>query len=171
MRIRTVITAACLALTATAGRAEVSAFGYTLGATTYTDVKGQGTTSGINRYSNGPMLEVPASRFNLQGLESVLLIFGEQRKLAAIVLDMRKSRFDAVRRHMVEKYAVRESRIPHVGNRYVRLGAPGATMEIIAPHMSFSMSVLYQRDDFYFAYKKQKEQDRQNKQQREGELF
>lgn len=152
MRIAIVFIVLIAAAQSFSARAEVSAFGYTLGETRVADVADNAQRAGINRYSHGPMFKPATGHFGVDGLEDVTLIFDDENLLSAIMLKMRKSQFATVHGHMRSKYAVREQRIPHVGNRYVRYGAPGATMEINAPHMSFSMSVLYQRDDFVAAY-------------------
>lgn len=129
------------------------------------------TFTGMNKFTQGPMYSVPAQAFGVDGLESVTFIFDAQRTLAATTMTMAKHRFDAVFQHLRSKYAVREQRIPFVGDRYARLGAPGATIEVIAPHLSFQMDVLYQRDDFVAAYKRVMQSEAQQKANHERNQF
>lgn len=171
MRFAIVLIAVLAAAQSFSARAEVTAFGYTLGETRIADLSGNPMRAGINRYSRGPMVKPDITRFGIDGLEDMTLIFDDKEVLAAIILTMRKHQFDKVHGHMRSKYAVREQRIPHVGNRYVRYGAPGATMEINAPHMSFSMKVLYQRDDFVAAYRRISREEERRKQNNERSHF
>lgn len=163
-------TAAAL-LVATTARADVTAFGFTLGATAYSEVQKRGETTGINLYSQGPMLTLRPGEVELDGLQEFTLIFDDQHKLAAMVLTLGKHRFDAVHGHLRGRYAVRESQIPFVGDRYVRYGAPGATIELNAPHLSFEMTLIYQRDDFRKAFRDHQAKQREEKRRREASQF
>ena len=151
--------------------AQVKAFGFTLGETTTQEALKLGARNGTNAYSDGPMVTIPAQRFDVTGLESMLLIFDTNDRLAAISLGMSKHQFDSVHGHLSGSYAVREQQIPFVGNRLVRYGAPGATILLDAPHMSFSMTVLYARDDFHAEFKRRQQRDQQNQKQRERSHF
>lgn len=178
--MKTIIRTALLAIGLFAGQAAaqegVGAFGLALGKASVADIKAaaqvRGASAqfqGTNKFSDGPMYGVPAAAFGMDGLQEVTFIFDPQERLAATLLKMGKHRFDAVFANLRGKYAVREQQIPFVGNRYVRLGAPGATIEIIAPHLSFEMDVIYQRDDFVAAHKRITQQEAQQKARRERE--
>lgn len=159
------------AVAAPFAHAELSAFGFTLGKTTYAEVQSRGQAAGTNRYSGGPMLTLSPGEVTLEGLQSFLLIFDPEQRLAAMVLTIGKHRFDSVHELLRGRYAVREARVPFVGNRYVRYGATGSTIELDAPHLSFEMTLLYQRDDFVKAFRAEQQRERDDKQRREANQF
>lgn len=159
-----------LGAASTWAQSEVSALGWTLQTSTVEQLRQaypEADHRGTNRFSDGPMFSVPTSRFDLMGLESTLFIFDDGNRLAAIILTMSKSRFNAIHDTLKDKYPVRASQIPFVGNSYVRYGAPGATIELDAPHLSFSMDLRYQRDDFVARFKQRVNEDEAARQRRE----
>lgn len=158
-------------------RAEVSVLGWTIGQQSLASVQADWPSAqqtGINRYSNGPMLEGSGQGFGVTGLQEVLAIFDAENRLAAVLLTfenrnkMRNNRFDALHRLLSGKYAVRETRMPFVDDKYARYGAPGITIELNAPHMSFEATALYQTDTFRAAFRKAQRDDAQRERQREA---
>lgn len=140
---------------ARAATTPVSAFGFALGEHSAQEaLKRGGVQLGTNRYSGGKMFQLPADSLGVEGVQAATLIYNVDGSLAAIIVTMQKSRFGGVYEYLAEKYALREQRRPFVGNQYARFGAPGATIELNAPHMSFSMSLMYQQDSFVAAYKR-----------------
>lgn len=157
--------------------AEVAILGLTLGETTKSEAlknwpaSASPQNNGINKFSNGPMLKSSGGGAAIESIEAITAIFDSNNVLAAVILTMPKHRFDSVMGFMSQKYALREKRIPFVGNKHARFGAPGATLEISAPHMSFSMDVMYQTDAFVSAFKRISNEEKKRKQQSEGAQF
>lgn len=156
---------------ATSADAQVTAFGFTLGETTTQEALKQGTGKGTNAYSDGPMVAIPVHQFDVTGLEEMLLIFDKNDRLSAISIGMANNKFASVHGHLSETYSVREQNIPFVGNRLVRYGAPDTTIILDAPHMSFSMTLLYARDHFYAEFKRRQRLEQQQKQGQERSHF
>ena len=50
--------------------------------------------NGINKFSAGTMLRTNGSSYEIEGLNDVLYIFDDQQKLAGIIMNMNKNRFD-----------------------------------------------------------------------------
>jgi hypothetical protein len=124
--------------------------GYSLGQSTYEDVKASLQQRGVNPhdkgtsiYAGGPMLETTARGLGVEGLQSAFMIFDVQNRLAGGVLTLNKSRYGAVIQALKSKYTlVRELR-PFVGNRFAEFRANGAIITVDSPHMSFEMTVMY----------------------------
>jgi hypothetical protein len=102
---------------------------------------------GINKFSGGPMLTTTGTAYEIEGLNEVTYIFDEQKKLAGVLMDMSKTRFDSVYQALAGKYKVASQQRPFVGNQYARFKTQDAVIEIDAPHLSFQMAVRYIRND------------------------
>lgn len=127
--------------------------------------------SGKNKYSNGEMFTTDGSFYDIDGLKSVLYIFDDQRKLAAVVMDMDKQRFDAVFQFLNGKYKAVAQRRPFVGNQYARFQPPDAAIELDAPHLSFNMEVRYIRNDLMQKFNNQNEAEAAAKKKSEAAKF
>lgn len=99
--------------------------------------------NGINKYSNGPMLSVPGTAWDITGLQKVLFIFDQQEVLTGVLMTMNKSRFVPVFDAISAKYKLVKQRRPFVGDQYARFNAGDTVIELDAPHMSFEMTVTY----------------------------
>lgn len=135
--------------------AGTTAFGLELRKSTLEEAQQRfgGQASGINKFSNGPMLEVSPAKVNFEGLSELTLIFGEDKKLVAILATMEKHRFDAVHNMLKGKYKVSQSKLPFVGNKSVTYGSGEDEVELNAPHMSFDMTLTYYTRQFLKSYR------------------
>ncbi len=147
---RTAVLGLLLATAEPAAANSVQLLGYTVGQSTYEDVKAsleergaRPRDKGASRHAGGPMLEASGHRLGVEGLQSAFMIFDERNRLAGGLLTLHKSSYDAVVQALKEKYTlVREVR-PFVGNRFAEFRASGALITVDAPHLSFEMTVLY----------------------------
>lgn len=110
---------------------------------------------GINKYSGGAMLKTDGSAQSIEGLTEVLYVFDENGKLAAVLMDMDKTRFNTVYQFLSSKYKVASQQRPFVGNQFARFSAGDTTIEMDAPHMGFNMVVRYVRNDLQQKYNAQ----------------
>lgn len=136
-------------------QAGTTALGFEIGTTTVEQFKSalpkktKMVDQGPNTMSNGDQYQVEGAPFELDGLRDVTVVFDAQKKLAAIFLNMDKSRFDSVFAAVSKKYTVSVQQRPFVGNKYARFNTPDSVIEINAPHLSFDMSVQYMRNDMF----------------------
>lgn len=123
---------------------------------------------GINKWSGGEMYGTAGEVHEIEGLNSVLYIFDPDKKLAGVVLDMGKHKFDFIYKVLSSKYKVAAQQRPFVGDQYARFKPADAVIEVIAPHMSFEMQVMYLRNDLRQRYEKQSEAEKKSSQQAEA---
>lgn len=150
LALRTFVLASLLAVAMPVWASSAQMLGYTVGQSTFDEVKAslrsRGATpqeKGISTHAGGPMLEAPGRGLGVDGLQSAFMLFDAQNRLAGGLLTLNKGRYEAVVQAMKEKYTlVREVR-PHVGNRRAEFRADGALITVEAPHMSFEMTVFY----------------------------
>ena len=127
--------------------------------------------SGTNKYSNGEMFTTHGSSYDIDGLKSVLYIFDDQKKLAAVVMDMDKHRFDAVFQFLSGKYKAVAQQRPFVGNQYARFQPSDSAIELDAPHLGFNMEVRYIRNDLMHKFKAQRDAEATARKKSEAAKF
>jgi hypothetical protein len=126
---------------------------------------------GTNKWSNGPMLGTDGSSYEIEGLNSVLYIFDEQKKLMGVVMNMNKARFKSIYEVLSGKYKVLSQQRPFVGNQFARFASSDGVIELDAPHLSFQMDVRYMRADLVQKFKAQSEDEAEKKRKKEGSQF
>jgi len=154
--------------------ADVSSLGFTIGKSDYAQVKNQSPMlieAGINKYSNGPMLKGLDPAWNIKGLNKTTFIFDKKQTLTAIMMSMNKHQFDRVFGFLSSKYKLVNKQIPFVGNKSAIFRKENVTIEINAPHMSFTMDVVYATDSFNKAYERIRKLERHNKNKHEQSQF
>lgn len=131
---------------------------------------------GTNAYSEGPMLKGDGVGLEIDGLSEILFIFDKANKLAGVVMTLPKGGMGSenVRKVMGmlgEKYKTVQKNIPHVGNAYGRFKQGASTIEVDAPHMSFTMDVRYLSDALLASFNQRSQQERSEKQQKQKSQF
>lgn len=133
---------------ATANAAQL--LGYTVGKSTYAEVKAslqeRGASprdKGTSVHSGGPMLEALGRPLGVEGLQSAFMIFDARNRLAGGLLTLHKSRYDAVVQALKAKYTLVHEVQHFVGNRFAEFRADSALVTVDAPHLSFELTVLY----------------------------
>ena len=125
----------------------------------------------VNRWSEGPMVTVDPQSVDIDGLQELKLIFNKEKVLAAVLMTLDKSRVSEVMNILRSRYKVEKEVVPFVGDVYGRYRA-GRTLAVLeAPHLSFSMSVLYADDDFYRSYQKMSQEAEQRHKRAQAEKF
>lgn len=176
--LRTLVLALLFVLAAPVLASSAQMLGYTVGQSTFQEVKGslreRGATpreKGASAHAGGPMLEASGRSLGIEGLQTAFMIFDPQDRLAGGLLTLNKSRYDAVVTAMKEKYTlVREVR-PHVGNRRAEFRADGALITVEAPHMSFEMTVFYRTPAVQASMDRGAADDEQKRRQTDREQF
>jgi hypothetical protein len=131
---------------------------------------------GTNAYSGGPMLKGDGEGLEIDGLSEILLIFDKTNKLAGVVMTLPKGGIRSDNVHKLvgmlgEKYKTVKRNIPHVGNAYARFKQGASTIEVDAPHMSFTMEVRYLSDALLASFNQRSQQERTEKQQKQKSQF
>lgn len=126
---------------------------------------------GTNKYSGGDMYHVDGDAYDIEGLKDVLYIFDDRQRLAGVIMDMDKGRFDSVYQYLTGKYKVTSQQRPFVGNQYAVFKPNDAVIELDSPHMSFDMEVRYLRNDLMQQFKAQSPADAVAKKRSEASKF
>jgi hypothetical protein len=126
---------------------------------------------GTNKFTDGPMLKTDGASYEIEGLHSVLYIFDDKKKLAAVIMDMDKARFDAVFQALAAKYKVSSQQRPFVGDKFAHFKTQDAMIILGAPHLSFEMAVRYIRNDLMRLYNSQTSAEAEIKRKSEAAKF
>ena len=123
-------------------------FGFELGVASLSDVKSKVgpsniTNKGINKYSNGAMIDVNSDYFEIDEVNSVLMIFDASDILAGVIVNMRKNPV-SMHQTLSKKYrTVRNTIDSFMNHGSSKLAKGNSLVYIDAPHMSFKMDVRY----------------------------
>ena len=163
-----------------------TALGFELGVATYSQVQKQlsGKTSlsdgGINAYSNGRMLKGDGSGLGIDGLSEITFIFDHSYRLAGVLMtlpkqngmdDMNNTRFRQTLATLSKKYHLVKKDVPFVGDSYAEFRDGNSLIELEAPHLSFTMTLIYETDALHDAFVKKSAKDRQQHDQQQDSKF
>lgn len=150
--------------------ADPAPFGLELGKATEKDLINKFSASliGLNLYSKGNMYKVPTSELELRGLKSAIFIFDDNKKLAAVLLNLPKHRFDSLMNSLASKYHLKNKTIPFVGTKEAVFTDGDTEITMLAEHLSFDMSLNYLTNTFYRNVKKQRVKKRQEEKNKES---
>ncbi|KZY86048.1 hypothetical protein A3741_26995, partial [Oleiphilus sp. HI0069] len=108
------------------------------------------------------------SSIDFDGLQEVTTIFDRKGVLVAVLTDFPKSKFNYLKSAIGGKYQKVSEKIPFVGNKSATYRDGETEITLDAPHMSFTMSMNYIRDDFMRTFNSQSEAERRRKQSNES---
>ncbi len=128
-------------------------------------------SSGTNKFTGGEMFKTDGSAYDIDSLSSFLYIFDDQKRLAGVIMDMGKHRFDAVFQFLSGKYKVTAQKRPFVGDQYARFRPADTFIELDAPHMGFNMEVRYIRNDLMQRFNAQSQAEAVAKKKSEASKF
>lgn len=159
-----------------ASAANVAPLGLELGVATQDQVRRALSTSqlediGINAYSDGVMLKSDGANLGIEGLNTITFIFDDKKRLAGVLMNMGKHKFDEVHGHLAKKYRVRDKNIPFVGNSYVRYSQGASIVELDAPHLSFEMEVRYLTNELVSRFKSRSQENEKRRKATQSEKF
>lgn len=157
--------------------AAVQVVGFEIGTSTVQQVKSQlvKQTSiedeGTNKYTGGVQFKTDGGGYGIDSLTEVVYIFDRDDKLAGVLMDMGKFRFDDIFETLAAKYKVTAKQRPFVGNMSARFKPKGVTIELDAPHLGFNMNASYIRDDLYEQFHSESARESQQKKAAERSKF
>lgn len=136
---------AALTLAATLSWAAPAPFGLEIGKATVADLKNAYPVkkAGTNSYSGGEMYQIDVSRIEFEGLQSLVVLFGQDGTLQGVSATLNKTRFDAVNQGLAGKYKSVSKKLPFVGDKRVVYVDGQTEIELNAPHLSFEMEMTY----------------------------
>ncbi len=148
-------------------------FGLELGKNTISQAKEKYhlIDAGTNKYSDGDMYQLDVEELNIDGIESALLIYDKNQILTAVITSFPKEKINDLLPTLKKKYKLIKEKIPFVGNASAKLKDDDCTILLDAPHLGFSMSLSYLKDDFLNVYNKSVVQEADaKKSQQESQL-
>lgn len=138
--------------------------------TTLKDVSDKYTLiqDGINYYSEGPMYFIQNGELSIDGLKKVKLIFSKKDNiLLCVYATFDKNKFDSLYKNLSKKYTLINKKLPFVGDQYAKYKNDQTTIELIAPHLSFELSLTYISNEFNKKIEEMKNQDKEQKNKKE----
>lgn len=126
---------------------------------------------GTNQFSGGKMLQGDGSGLGIEGLSEVTFIFDRADKLAGVVMTLPKESFKPTLKALSAKYKLLDSQLPFVGDASAHLKQGDSLVEMNAPHMSFTMEVLYLTNGLKQAFQQKSTNDRAAKEKRQADMF
>lgn len=166
-----------VALVPTLAFAQVQVVGFEIGVSTMSQVKSQLAKqakvqdAGTNKFTGGPQFKTDGGGYDIESLTEVFYIFDKDQKLAAVMMNMSKDRFDEIFKFLAGKYKTTAKQRPFVGDMSARFKAKGVTIELVAPHLGFDMQANYIRDDLFQQFNAQTAQETQQKKATEKSKF
>ena len=148
-------------------------FGLELGKNTVSEAKNKYhlIDAGINKYSGGDMYQLDVKELNVDGIESALLIYDKSQTLSAVITSFPKEKLNDLLPTLRKKYKPIKENIPFVGDASAKFKDDDCTILVDAPHLSFSMNLIYSKDDFLNTYDKTVIQEKNaKKSQQESQL-
>jgi hypothetical protein len=140
-----------------ASLADPSPFGLELGKTTVSEAQAQYemTASGINKYSGGPMFDVPTGQIEFDDLLDLTVIFDANDRLVGVMTTLPKGRFGTLHQTLAGKYRLVSENIPFVGNSSAKYIDGETEITLSAPHLSFELTMNYLRKELVDAFAEQ----------------
>ncbi len=117
------------------------------------------------------MLQGDGSGLGIEGLSEVTFIFDRADKLAGVVMTLPKESFKPTLKALSAKYKLLDSQLPFVGDASAHLKQGDSLVEMNAPHMSFTMEVLYLTNGLKQAFQQKSTNDRAAKEKRQADMF
>ncbi len=157
--------------------AQVLVLGFEVGTSTLQQVKAELAKqtkiqdAGTNKYTGGAQFKTDGGGYDIETLSEVFYIFDKDQKLAGVLMEMSKNRFDEIFNFLSGKYKVTAKQRPFVGDMFARFKAKGGTIELDAPHLGFNMQARYIRDDLFQQFNTQSAQETQQKKASEKSKF
>lgn len=157
--------------------ANAAPFGQELGVATYAQVNQQVgsktdlSDAGTNKFSGGKMLRGNGSGLGIEGLSEVTFIFDRADKLAGVLMTLPKESFKPTLKALSAKYKLLSSEVPFVGNASAKLKQGDSVVELNAPHLSFTMEVLYLTNGLKQAFLQQSSNERVAKEKQQADMF
>jgi hypothetical protein len=158
-----------LALNSMGSSAEPSPFGIIINQTTLEEVKERYkfTEAGLNKYSEGEMLDLETSQLNFEGLKDIRIIFSKDNKVLGILATINKDRYQDLFNMISSKYKLIKQEGGFVGDKMAEFQSDNTQILLLAPHLSFTLKLNYIHDDLNKKFLHESERERQEKSNQE----
>lgn len=104
-------------------------------------------SNGLNKYTGGEMYLGNADKLGFSGAKAILLICDKNTTLSAMQITLSKDStdggFDRYNKMLKSKYKLVKLINPFVGDKMATYTKNDSTIMMIAPHMSFDMTITY----------------------------
>ena len=139
---------AAMALLPLVSLADPAPFGLEMGVATVDDARERSRLDhvGLNRYGHQHYRLNP-SDLDMAGLKEASAFFDEEGRLAVVLTVYDKARFDFLYDGLRSRYHTVSEEIPFVGNKSARFEDGNTTIDLDAPHLSFTLSLHYWNSD------------------------
>ncbi|UCM85174.1 MAG: hypothetical protein LF885_03985 [Rickettsia endosymbiont of Culicoides impunctatus] len=107
----------------------------------------------------------------LEGLTKLLIICNDDNIIQAVILTIDKSKFTEFYQLLSEKYKLTYSQNPKLGDKEIKFADSDCTIILDAPHLSFSMYLIYITDEFLTKFKGKQKEEENLKKTRDKELL
>lgn len=104
-------------------------------------------------------------------LSEVLVISNDNKIIEGVMLMLDKNKFDEFNKVLSDKYKVLSSNIPFVGDKNVRLQDGDCYILLDAPHMSFTMDMIYATKHLISIAGNRTDKERQEKKEKIKEML
>ena len=174
---RLLFTLCALVLSLSAWAGNVAPLGLEVGVADLKTVKARlgGQTrlkdAGMNKWTGGPMLKSDGEGLDIEGLQEITFIFGQDDKLDGVIMQLGKHHLQEVAAALRKKYKVVRENFPFVGDASATYRQGDSVVKLNAPHLSFSMEVLYLSNRLNAAFNKGSAAEEAERQRRQAEKF
>lgn len=126
---------------------------------------------GVNKWTGGSMLQSDGEGLDIEGLQEIRFIFGKDDKLDGVVMTLGRDRLGEVAAALRKKYQPVRENFPFVGDASATYRQGDSLVKIHAPHLSFSMEVLYLTRRFDQAFNKGASTEEAERRRRQADKF
>jgi len=126
---------------------------------------------GVNVIDDGPILKSDGQGLGIDGIQEISFVFDRANKLVAVVMVMGKHRLRDVIAALRKKYKVVKENIPFVGDTSAVYAQGDSLVILDAPHLSFSMTVIYGTRAFLKQVDEKKTQEQETHKRRQESLL
>ena len=93
------------------------------------------------------------------------MIFDQNDKVSALIATLNKNLYNSLINSLSEKYSIISKQDPFVGDKSARFKSDNTIITLVAPHMSFDLTLTYMLSDFERPYLHTIEEEQKQKSQ------
>lgn len=123
--------------------ADPSPFGLEMGKATMSDLEEKFPIA--NSYDNeyGKVAKVDSKNIEMTQLSDAMFVFSDEKMVLVALTFSGKNKFDELHSSLKDKYKVKRSKIPFVGDKEVVFVDGNTEIYLLAPHLSFDTTLEY----------------------------
>jgi len=120
---------------------------------------------------DGYNYNIDVKDIQLENISSALIICNDQEVIQAVILSIKKHKFQEFYDMLANKYTVKEKNIPFVGNKLAIFTDDQCTIILDAPHLDFDMELAYITNEFFKKFNDKSDKERKQKKDKVKELL